>query len=419
MIILEQKTNLEKRRVHSLDIIRATSISLMILAHSFSAWVVPESKWLEAVLYLSLSPFGPPGFIFVAGMGFGFSWDKKSHSGANYKQNFIEQMPRSIILLLIAIVYNIVGLIIGWNSLGTPNFVSGTLGKLWNIWIWHILFTIAIARILCIFTMKLSRINRLILSIVLMILTPFILGGLNAIRGTNVFGEFIYWILFNPIGEDSVMIFFPFFVIGSVMGEFISERSYNESFIKLKKMLILGVVCVILGILLGLNTLTSTSFDNPLGYDPYWAFTTELATNPIFDASGTPMFLIKNTYPWVFYAMGYDILLAIGLYYIIDYKRYKDKSSPYELLGKYSFTIYIAHYICYVIPLVLTHITLLIAFPLFLFLMWFMAFMIETRGKGKYSLEYLIGFGAILMVKAMAKKGKQGKTSANKNEAKN
>jgi hypothetical protein len=391
----------------------------MILAHSFSAWVVPESKWLEAVLYLSFSPFGPPGFIFVAGMGFGFSWDKKAHSGASQKQNFMEQMPRSIILLFIAIIYNLVGLIIGWNSLGTPNFISGALGKLWNLWIWHILFTIAVARILCIFTMKLNRTNRLILSFFLMAITPIILGGLNAIRSASVIGETLYWLLFNPIGEDCIMIFFPFFVIGSVLGELISERSYIESFLKLKKMLILGIVCVVIGILLGLDTFTSTSFDNPLGYDPYWAFTTELATNPIFHASGTPMFLVKNTYPWVFYAMGYDILLTLGLYYIIDYKRYKDKSSPYELLGKYSFTIYIVHYLCYVIPLVLNHLTLLIAYPIFLFLMWFLAFLIETKSKGKYSLEYLIGFGAILLVKSMTKKSKSKQKPISKNESEN
>jgi len=407
------------KRLHTFDIVRAIAIILMILAHAHAAWLDPTSKWLEGLLYCILSPMGVPGFVFVSGMGFGFSWNNRKRKGFNYRQNMEYQLPRTIALFIVAMIYNIVAMIIHWDGLkasGTYPSFTGEWGVIFNFWFWYILQTLAVSRFFGMFFMKFGKITRMAIGIAIIFLNPILLNNLEVLEGTNAFASGLYWFLYNPVDTDSIVMYFPLFLAGSVIGQVIfdfanpknvlnnRENNIQASDIKkpdldwksFKILLIFGAILFIAGILSGLQGLTSS--------DTRWAWTTEFSTHPDWNITKTPMFLVKNEYPWLLYSLGWEIILTVLIFYFIDFKAKKPKTKPIELYGKYSFTIYISHYICYLIPLELSYKTIILGFIIFMLILYVFIHLIDTKGKGIYSLEYLMGASAKLIYKQMMHK---------------
>lgn len=357
----------------------------MILAHVHNAWLDASSQWMEGLLYCVLSPMGVPGFVFVSGLSFGFSWENNAEKGLNYRKNFNYQLSRTIVLIIVALIYNLVQLIMNFNNYIINNmhpWFLGPLGVICNIWYWSILFTLGFSRLFGAYTMRLSKIGRIVLSIAIILITPVIIQSLEATRSMSVIAELSYWILFNNITQDSVVIFFPCFLIGSVIGQEICLHSKTNSFTNLKNILLAGIIFFISGILSGLRGLNSSQ--------TVWAWTDEFATNPNWNITETPMFLIKNEFPWLLYSCGWLMILTVFIYYKIDYKIQPKKAYFFELYGKYSLTIYITHYVCYILPFEFSYKEIGFAFLLFMLVIWIGMFFIDTKGKGKTSLEFIM-----------------------------
>jgi peptidoglycan/LPS O-acetylase OafA/YrhL len=247
---------MEVNRIHTFDIVRAIAITLMILAHVHNAWLDAASQWMEGLLYCILSPMGVPGFVLVSGLSFGFSWENNVNKGMDYKKNFNYQLPRTIILIGVAVAYNLAQLLMNINNYVSNNvhpWFLGSFGVICNIWYWSILFTLGFSRLFAAYAMKINKIGRIILSIVLILITPVIIDSLEAVKNTSIIAESLYWILFNNITQDSIVMFFPCFLIGSVLGQEICSQGKTNSFINLKKLLVLGIILFVTGILVGLN----------------------------------------------------------------------------------------------------------------------------------------------------------------------
>jgi fucose 4-O-acetylase-like acetyltransferase len=116
------------------------------------------------------------------------------------------------------------------------------------------------------------------------------------------------------------------------------------------------------------------------------------------------MFLVKNEFPWLLYSNGRLIILTIIIYYKIDYKMKPEKAYFFELYGKYSLTIYFGHYICYLLPFELSYRVIGFAFLIFMFIIWLIMYLIDTKGKGKTSLEFLMALGARQLSNYMIKR---------------
>lgn len=400
---------LETNRIHTFDIVRAIAITLMVLAHVHKSWLEYDSRWMEGTLYCILGPMGIPGFVMVSGMSFGFSWENNTEKGMNYKKNFNYQLSRTIVLLIVAFGNNLLRVIIFYNTLLSTNqypWFIGPSGVILNIFYWLILFTLGFSRLFGAYTMRLNKIWRFIFSIGLILITPIILQGLKSIRSTSILGESLYWILFNGEIENPILMYFPCFMIGTILGQEIYSHTKTNSFENLKKLLIAGIIVFFSGILSGLRGLNSSQ--------TIWAWTTEFATNPNWNITETPMFLVKNEFPWILYSSGWLIILTIFIYYKIDYKKKPKKAYFFELYGKYSLTIYLVHYICNYIPLMLSYKLIGFAFLIFMFILWILLYLIDTKAKGKISLEYVMGIGAKKLSSLMIKKS--SKTKINSNE---
>ncbi|MBD3353601.1 MAG: DUF1624 domain-containing protein [Candidatus Lokiarchaeota archaeon] len=434
-VIMAKKT---KYRIQTFDLIRSIAIILMILAHVLDQWLVTESQWIAAILYLILSPMGVPGFMFCAGLGFGFSWQKNESKGYSRRRNTLYSLSRSIIILGIAIGYNLVGVIVHNRAF-------------YDIWFWYILQTIAISRIIGLIFTQLSVKGKLISALLIIIVTHFLLFWMLDYMDTSSLINFFYILCFNSIDADSILFFLPFFITGMVFGEIIYEFYIGKIKIDLKKWAIFGLIIMLIGIFTGLN---------PASYYYGWnRFLDQLSLHPALDIKTLPLFLSRNSYAWILYSLGGEIMLLAGMFYKIDLKlienqlknkleeglkdrRKKDTTevsgslvkkptsssnekllknnndiqrtlaykifirSP-QLFGKYSLSIYLIHYLAYLLPFEFTHKLILIAFLIFCLAIWLCIFIIDKYAKGRISVEFLIGWGSMEIYKTFKQIGKQ------------
>ena len=364
-------------RIHTFDIVKAIGVTLLILAHSLNSWLDPNSEWIEGLLYIILSPMGVPGFLFAAGLGFGFSWKNKENKGVTHQENVRYQMSRFYVFLVVSFVYNLVAV-----------FIHGL--NFANLWFWFILQTMAFARLLSIAMARLSKKVRILIAIAFIAITPVILDLLESYRTGNIVLEVVYYILFHPVTTDSIMFYYPVYLVGVILGEEIFTFTFNKEFGKLKKWFAAGIGCIVIGILIGLD---------PVGSENVWAWITEFQTHPDWTFTTIPRFFVRNSYPWITYSIGILIVLTIISLYILDYKKNIPKTTWFELYGRYSFTIYIGHYVCYLIPLQFDYRELGFAFLVFMIIIYIVVYSLHKRTKGRVSLEFLVKLGATAIYK--------------------
>jgi hypothetical protein len=148
-------------------------------------------------------------------------------------------------------------------------------------------------------------------------------GWLLPFQGTsNIFG-LIFHILYSGFTQDPILIFFPFFLIGTVVGDIVYDTIYSNNMRKyirnlrnkiLVSALTIGIFLIIFGILFKF-----------------------------------PQFWERKSFSWIFYSIGIDlflftIFLSFELFEIIKTKK------SYKLLFYYSYyslTIYLAHNLLY------------------------------------------------------------------------
>lgn len=370
------------RRIHTIDILRAIAILLMVLAHVYDNWLQPDSWWIGAFSYLILSPFGVPGFVFCSGLSFGFSWDKNKRKGLLRSQNARYSLSRTYIILGIAFGYNLVGVLLHGGGWG-------------NLWFWYILQTIAVARLISIVFMRLSRLARLITSFIIIAFTHFLFFSLFSCQSDSGVCQFFYWFAFNSVNADSLFFFFPFFLIGTVFGEIMSEfREDGISKNMIRQWLLLGLITTVIAVLMG---------GSPSSYNFGWEkLISGINTHPEINLSQFPLFLTRNSYAWVLYSLGLLIVFMTIFYYFLDYRNIKKgDSTPAKILfvvlepfGKYSLTIYITHYVLHLMPVSLSYRWILFAYFGLCGIIWAMVAAIHRFTSGKLSIEFIVGYYA-------------------------
>jgi hypothetical protein len=359
---------------------RGVSISVMLMIHVLNNWLDDDSRWFLIVVRILTNTVAINNFIFVSGLSYGFSWQLSKSKKLTNKEITNKNISKIIILGFIVLIFNL------------SNVLShGSEFK--EIWSWFILQTITFMWILGLFFMKFSSKIRIIVAIILILTSKLILDFLNS---DNPILEFFYFILFNKLDYNSPVFFLPFFLIGTVMGEKIQilsklpDSHKNKIKNELKSWVSIGMILIFIGIISG-SYLTS----NEIG----WDYVGQLNLHPEINISGIPMFLVRVSYAWCFYTLGFILLILSALYFIFDYKKKFAKRSihPFELFGRYSLTVYLTHYIFFINSYALDHTVIMIPVIILFVLWWCLMKILEKYGKGKYSIKYVIGFGSKLI----------------------
>lgn len=302
------------RRIKTFDIIRGWCMFMMVFGHMLSWWIVSQDRWLTSALHSIFGDIVAIGFLFISGLSaviFFRNRLTKIEISIKYSVGQVknEYMFRALLILIIALLYNIVISIGTWDPL--------------NIWKWFIPLTIAISLFLAFPLLKISKSFRLLIAVGFWITHYYILLLLLPYQGqTNLFGV-LYHILYNSKGLHPILCYFSFFLIGTVIGDviyeiyLINDQKERRSAIKnevLLPMLIAGSILIIFGVL-----------------------------------SLFPSFLTHATLSSTVYSLGVilistSVLLIVEEYEVINVERsYKF----FFYYSYYSFTIYFAHNILY------------------------------------------------------------------------
>jgi uncharacterized membrane protein len=301
------------KRLKSIDIIRGTSMLWMFLGHLMHWWLKIEDLWFYDVMFSILDVLGASAFIFISGVSTTLSYRKRrvkiEKSGSDVdKRSRNEYLFRALLLLILALIYNVPIAFYTQNP--------------FNVWIWYILLTIAVSLFMAWPLIKLPKSLRICIGVGIWVANQYLIAFLTPYEGQNSLNGALFHLLYNgyPI-LDPILTFFPFLLIGTVVGDIIFEAYIEEDQKErraiLKKRLILpsfllGGFLIIIGV--------SLKF---------------------------PDFLNSNvrSFSWAIYSLGILIILLSLLLTIEEYEIITTKRS-YKFLfyfSYYSLTIFLAH----------------------------------------------------------------------------
>lgn len=302
------------QRLRSIDIFRGACMAWMVLNHLIDWWLKTEYSWLHAITIMIIDPIGASGFLFISGVSIAISHRSrlnrvKESKEYNYRMVRNSYFFRALFIFIIAIIYN------------TPTAI--VLKDPSMIWTWFVLLTAAVSIFFTWPLLKISKLFRILIAMTILVIHFIIIPWLLPFQGeSNPFG-LLFHILYNDIYQDPILIFFPFFIIGTVIGDLIYETLYsNKEDIhnsKFKKKLLIP---------------TSVIGSSLIIFGVFMKF---------------PDFLIRERMSWVIYSIGIDLLFLSILLSIEKFNIFNTKRS-YKLIFYYSYyslTIYLAHNLLY------------------------------------------------------------------------
>ena len=386
-----------QKRVITIDLLRGISIFIMIMAHADTYWLEQESIWLIGIKFLILQIMGTSNFTFVAGIGFAFSFHKKFKKSNSRALTIKNSLSHTIILIILSFLYNGLQALIGGLGLS-------------GLWAWNILQCIAFCRLFGILIVMVSKYYRFLIAIIWIILTAIIISWMLPRYQNESFARVIFLIFFNPLYGDGFLIFFPIFIFGTLIGEFIQNNTNNTidtnndnndnisvknkestkiNSKSLGKWFLFGLGLFIFGIIIGLKPASSER--------DYYEVIKWINIHPNIEISTLPFFIMPNSYAWVFFCAGWQIMFAILSFYIIDLKgHYLKPSNLFNIFGNYSLSIYFGHYLLLYIPFFinpnfsLNYINIWLYIIGFEAIIWWIFYYLDKKQHKKKTLEFVI-----------------------------
>jgi len=303
-------------RLKSIDIFRGLCMSWMFLGHLIEWWIRPEFLWLRKFTFFIFDPIGASGFLFISGISITLSYRNRLYrfeeiKDLSYSRIKMSYFLRAFFLLIIAMLYNTaIALTMGWLS--------------W-IWTWFVLMTAAFSLFIMWPLFKFSKITRILIGVIIWVISQYLYLLLSPYQDQINLQGIFYHIFYNDYGQDPLLVFFSFFLFGTVIGDMLNDiKQNNNPELKkkqLKKKMIIPTSLISLG---------SISF------------------GIIFDF---PSFLSRSSLSWLFYAIGIDLLVLMILIVLEEYNIFKTKKSyrVFFYFSYYSFTVYLGHNFLYFI----------------------------------------------------------------------
>ena len=255
-------------------------------------------------------------------------------------------------------------LAIGYNSFVALLFLNPLI-----IWKWFLLLTTSVSLMLIWPLLKLSKVFRITLAIVLWIMNYFLFLFLSDYQGNvNIFG-FLYYFLYHSLDQDPIFFTFSFFLIGSVLGDImtdinlINNQEKKRTTLKNRIMypfVIIGAILIIIGLI--------------YEYPHY---------------NNDPNFL------WIAFPLGFNLILFAILIILEEFKIWSNKTNFRFLyyFSYYSLTVFLTHNLLYFLfykLLDLMNIWVIIPVTLFLYGLIF-HFIFRSRWRQDISIKLLIG----------------------------
>ena len=301
------------KRFKSIDILRGLCIFYMTLGHMVNWWISPADFWLYNLIWNYGAPIGGAGFLLVSGMSASISY-KKDRLKAQISQNFKMNKARNIFMLRTMVILLISTL---WNFIGT--LFMGLPG----VWLWFVIQTIAISLFMAWIFLNTSRLFRIIICFAFWISNEFIFYWLTPYSNEQNILGYLFYFLYNSPDQNVILGYFPFLLLGTVLGDMFFEMGNIESleekhdFVKKKVLIpsgIFGTLLITFGLL--------------------YKF---------------PDFSNKVTFSSHMYIIGIQLILVALLVYFKDFRIPNPQRNFkfFEIFSFYSFTMFLTHHLLY------------------------------------------------------------------------
>ena len=298
------------QRFKSIDMFRGMCMSWMFLTHLIDWWIKEEYYWLQSVTVSIIDPIGASGFLFISGVSFALSYRRRMYKvevlkDISYSRVKLSYYLRAFFLLIIAIIYNLA--------------IALTINNLSWIWTWFVLMTAAFSLLITWPLLKFSKRTRIVVSLSIWFISQFMYYILVPFQYQENLQGVLYHIFYNDISQDPLLLFFPFFLFGTVVGDVISDINNNED-IEVRRKEIKKNVLIPIGVISLLLISIGVLF--------------------IF-----PNFLVRSSFSWLIYTLGIDLMILLILITLEEYNVFKTKKSyrVFFYFSYYSFTVYLGH----------------------------------------------------------------------------
>ena len=299
------------QRLKSIDIFRGLCMFWIVLTHLIDWWLKSEFIWLHRITVMLFDSFGASGLLFISGVSIALSYRNKLNkvsTTAGYTLRTVRNsyLMRGFFIFILAILYNI--------------FIAISLMDPKWIWTWFVLLTAAVSMIIAWPLLKTSKLFRIILGCALWIANPVIVYILLPSEGTLSLYGVLFHVFYSGIHLVPLIVFFPFFLFGTVIGEALFETINSDPSAKNKRKsfgynylipsIVIGTFLIIIGVL----------------YE-------------------YPKYLFRESFSWVIYSLGINIVLISLLLSVEVFEIIKTKKS-YKLFfyfSYYSLTIFLTH----------------------------------------------------------------------------
>ncbi|NVM17769.1 MAG: acyltransferase family protein [Candidatus Lokiarchaeota archaeon] len=304
------------QRLKSIDIFRGLCMSWMFLGHLIDWWIKPEFFWLESLTFSIFDPIGASGFLFISGVSMALSYRNRMYrvevlKEIKYSRVRLSYYLRASFLLIIALIYNLA--------------IALTINDLSWIWTWFVLMTAAFSLLIVWPLFKISKKFRIIIGFFIWLIGQFMYYILVPFQYQENLQGVLYHIFYNDFTQDPLVLFFPFFLFGTVVGDIINDLNNNENIeirrkkIKERVIFPIGVISLVL-----------------------------ISIGALFNF---PNFLFRSSFSWLLYALGLDLMILLILITLEEFKVFKTKKSyrVFFYFSYYSFTVYLGHNFLYLI----------------------------------------------------------------------
>ena len=383
------------RRIQSIDFVKGFAIVFIILAHTASGWLAPDSYYVYGLMFALLDILGPSLFVFLSALSVIFSIKRKA--GIVHPKIIRNRVfTRGAVMIVIGMLTNIL-------------IIEGGEVKI-AIYGWNIITFIGFSQIFSYYILKISKSRRIIIGIIISLLSPTFRAilYLGKVDG-NILASIFHYIITSPTPHLTLLPWISIAFISTIFGEYIYEamnKGTKDAYIGLFRIFFVwGIIFILFGIFSffpdGLNlaywepgwTLeTPDSIIGGLSEYPHLINLLYANQQSFFQIPGMPNFLIRGTSANMFYNQGAALLIIAIFFYLIDIKNiHNNITNMLIYFGKTSLSLFLIHFLF--IPLFFNQFStlffLIISFSYIGFLGVFMYIWLEY-GRGVGSPEWMM-----------------------------
>ena len=343
------------RRIQSIDFVKGFAIVFIILAHTASGWLAPDSFYLYGIMFALLDILGPSLFVFLSALSVIFSIKRKE--GIVHPKIIRNRVfTRGVVMIIIGMLTNI--LVIEGGELKIA------------IYGWNIITFIGFSQIFSYYILKIRKSRRIIIGLLIIFSSPafraFLYLGKDygdfhiIIRGIL---NILHYIITSPTPHLTLLPWVSICFISTIFGEYIYEamnKGTTDAYIGLFRIFFVwGSIFITVGIFSyypnGLNFTDwqpGWSLQTPasvIGGDseyPHIKLLSYANQQNFFQFSGMPNFLIRGTSANMFYNQGAALLIIAIFFYLIDIKnKSNDFTGILIYFGKISLSLFLIHFL--------------------------------------------------------------------------